>query len=462
MADCDICVESFNKSTRKKINCSSCNNSFCIKCFENYLMNSNNDYDCMHCHKIYDSDFMIKNVTKAMIGRLKKHRENILFDREKAKLPETMENHFEYDKYIEKLKSNIIDLKNELTSVNEEIKFICSDNDYIYDDEAKDDVKDLTKKKNELNDKLYRLRFIVGRWKVYYKVDNKQKKDKETVIKVAHQCPVDDCNGFVYTNGKCGVCETTICRKCRCVKEEDHECDENLVETVNTLKKDSKPCPKCAAMIFKISGCDQMWCVQCKTPFSWKTGEVVTSNIHNPHYFQWLAKNRNISVNDDGNLNQCGGRIAFWQLSNHIRLVCDHNNINKIYDYYRLSTHVEEVEIRALNDNQNEEHKNLDLRLKWLHNNIDEKRMKQELYKRERANNFKHLKSQVFHMLVTVFNDLFHRILHINDNQNITKIFEEFNKVINYANDSLKELTNLYKLKTKRFYQKLIHTYHGS
>ena len=147
MADCDICVESFNKSTRKKINCSSCNNSFCIKCFENYLMNSNNDYDCMHCHKIYDSDFMIKNVTKAMIGRLKKHRENILFDREKAKLPETMENHFEYDKYIEKLKSNIIDLKNELTSVNEEIKFICSDNDYIYDDEAKDDVKDLTKKR---------------------------------------------------------------------------------------------------------------------------------------------------------------------------------------------------------------------------------------------------------------------------------------------------------------------------
>ena len=44
-------------------------------------------------------------------------------------------------------------------------------------------------------------------------------------------------------------------------------------------------------MISKIDGCNQMWCTQCHVAFDWKTGAIQNS-VHNPHYFEWLRKNK--------------------------------------------------------------------------------------------------------------------------------------------------------------------------
>jgi hypothetical protein len=33
-----------------------------------------------------------------------------------------------------------------------------------------------------------------------------------------------------------------------------------------------------------------MWCVGCKTTFSWKTGVIQTGAIHNPEYFRWMRE----------------------------------------------------------------------------------------------------------------------------------------------------------------------------
>jgi hypothetical protein len=233
------------------------------------------------------------------------------------------------------------------------------------------------------------------------------------------------------------------------VKSETHTCNKSDVETVKLLNADSKGCPKCATLIFKISGCDQMWCTQCHTAFGWKTGKIVSSNIHNPHYFHWLHNNQDqhIDRNQD-NLNQCGGQIEYGQLITHVRVVCPEAQVFTISDIYRLRIHLENVEILRIRQNVplNEETVNLDLRLRYLRKDISEERLMFQLQKREKAKNFTQSKIQIFEMVVTVINDLFHRILHINSTTGVEEILNEFFKLIDYANSSFVSLKKLYKV----------------
>ncbi len=113
-------------------------------------------------------------------------------------------------------------------------------------------------------------------------------KERRTFIM---KCQVANCAGFLSTHYKCGVCDTTTCVECLEIKENDaHECKKENVDSAKMIKKETRPCPTCATRIYKIDGCDQMWCVDCKTAFSWNTGNVVNSKIHNPHYYEYIRQ----------------------------------------------------------------------------------------------------------------------------------------------------------------------------
>jgi len=104
-------------------------------------------------------------------------------------------------------------------------------------------------------------------------------------------CPEEGCRGYIEAiSWMCGICKVKMCKECHGVKndKEEHECDPNAVKTAKTIMKETKACPKCATRIFKINGCDVMFCTKCNTGFDWKTGEIQTGNIHNPHYFEYL------------------------------------------------------------------------------------------------------------------------------------------------------------------------------
>ena len=102
---------------------------------------------------------------------------------------------------------------------------------------------------------------------------------------------MENCRGFLSSSWKCGLCNSFICPDCHAVKSErqddNHVCDEEVKATIAMIKTETRPCPKCSHAIFKIDGCDQMWCTQCHTAFSWRTGAISSGRIHNPHFIQF-------------------------------------------------------------------------------------------------------------------------------------------------------------------------------
>ena len=95
--------------------------------------------------------------------------------------------------------------------------------------------------------------------------------EKKEAKKFIRQCPCNDCNGYLSTQWKCGVCKIWACPKCFEAigfdKNAEHTCDPSAVASAELIKKETKPCPSCGTRIFKINGCDQMWCTSCKVAF---------------------------------------------------------------------------------------------------------------------------------------------------------------------------------------------------
>jgi hypothetical protein len=156
------------------------------------------------------------------------------------------------------------------------------------------------------------------------------------------------------------------------VKEEGHECKEDDLSTVRLIRKETKPCPKCSARISKIDGCDQMWCVECKTAFSWKSGNVVNGAIHNPHYYEYLRKTQGFVPRAD---NPCGEipligamRLALRSMTEHIR--------THLFSFHRF---LEEINWMSRRPNPYDEHL-VQNRIYYLMNRIDFKKFTQKAF----------------------------------------------------------------------------------
>ena len=140
-------------------------------------------------------------------------------------------------------------------------------------------------------------------------------------------------------NGKfeCVVCHNKSCKDCFCIlpeneeQREHHVCNEDDKSTFKMLCSKTKPCPNCHTKIFKIEGCNQMFCTQCNTPFSWTTGKIITGEFfHNPHYFDFI-NNGGSSATVFGSQRvataECDRRIIGWQLFRNKHGDCAHRYI---------------------------------------------------------------------------------------------------------------------------------------
>lgn len=400
---CNICVTSFNNSKHLCIVCPYCEFESCRLCCETYLVNSNQEADCMNCKHNWDYKTLVDLFTRKFVDNVyKAHTETMLLQQEMALLPATQP---------------IIEEQRRKKKLIESISEI--------DDQIRDLQFQIAEKKKELS--------TSGTYKM------------NTVIR---RCHYNNCKGFLNSEWKCGICEMQSCCDCHEVIEKDHICKQDAIETVKLLDKDTKPCPKCAIPIFKIEGCDQMYCTQCHTAFSWKTGNIQRGVIHNPHYFEWLRLNGRPERNPLEV--RCGREIDDNFISN-IRDICSKSLVlacrNVIHIHYvELPRYI----INTTNNNQ-------DLRIKYLNGELSQDRFKQILQKRNRERSKKQELADILNMYVNSFTEILYRYEYeysdkygMVADQYITerieyKYIQELWALMEYTNNCFDNVSRLYK-----------------
>lgn len=376
METCNICCENMNKSTRHEVKCPFCDFTTCLSCFRTYLMGSSKlTADCMNCHRELSMEFISEVTPKIFYAsEYSKKRAEDLLSQERSLLPDT-QHLLEVEKIREK--------RNELIQ------------------ELQDELRYLRERTREIKTEIYNLRTNpIG------DMPNEEKKERKKFLMA---CPSEHCRGFLSQSWKCGTCSVYVCPHCREIKggreDADHVCDPDAVATAKMLADETKPCPKCAVPIYKLSGCDQMWCVECKTPFSWKTGQIVTGTIHNPHFYQWQRdQNNGVAPRVPGDV-PCGQNCGGLPWINVIQAIMTRrkNEWKDWQECHRLIGHIRDIEMHRYPAVGRIED-NTDLRLQFLTNKIDEKKWLQQLkmrQKRMEKNRAINQVLEVFHVSAT-------------------------------------------------------------
>ena len=404
---CSICFDDI--SSNRIIQCPYCPSATCQKCISSWIMSLDDTEPrcCSNsCKKTWSLDFLAKKIGSSFDIKYREKRAEIFVQREKSLFPQTQE---------------LVKRKLNESIINKQIKEIMQENDKYLSiiKENKDRIRNL-RRSNDLG--------------VTSKEDGK--KEKREFIR---KCPVDNCMGYLSSALKCGICDGYARKYCHMPKDSkddpDHECDKNTVASIKMIKDETRPCPKCGERIYKISGCDQMFCTiaSCHTAFSWDNGTIETGRVHNPHALeiQRLLGNGNIR-REFGDI-PCGGIPFLHRLEyvmkmykvfhpfSHIHQIANHI---QNYELPRIPAHAANID-------------NTDLRIDYMMKTIDDKifksKIKHRLKKQEKNGEI----NQVLHMCVISMNDLFGNILVAKSKKDIEKALEDLNIIREYTNKQL-------------------------
>ncbi len=438
--ECPICI---NECKREEIfKCFSCNQEYCIECSKTYLLGSTQDPHCLHCRSVIPYDIFVEKFDmKWRLGDYKKQKEKILWDKEQSLLPATV---------------GMLERKKEVVKIQ--------------------------KKKNELYAKIAELDAEI------YAIEGEVRSKKVVKYTWTQTCPTKDCKGFLNGKYECSICDKKYCKDCmEELKEKEHECNEELKETMKLIRKESKPCPKCGEFISKISGCDQMFCTSCGTAFSWNTGNIEKGVIHNPHAHQFFQNNQEAYQQYRHTLDAGRGGVAgagecrplipqifdLSKIPGYIKppprynygygygwngsqgsttLKQEKENEKSVFirlpEYHRYIAEYNQYARTRIERQINEEDENMDLRERYLENELTEKSFKSTLHMREKKRLYRKRVHEIIISTVMIMGGLLWSAMDCKTEDELKRIQKMFLELRDSTNEMLKKLALEHKYTT--------------
>ena len=443
--ECPLCCEQYTQHLRKRVACGYCDTACCSGCLQTYLLTLQSEAQCMSpdCKRAMDGEFLSMHLPRTwLLSKYKAHREKVLLDREMALLPASQEMLANYKMAQEmhtqlaaqeierrELKKRVVDLDRTIALTRQQLGILTRTN-YI---QAPIVANIVTEDGGGAAAAVQR----------------------QAARQFIRACPVDDCRGFLSTAWKCGTCDSWVCKDCGEPKlegqrDDQHVCNPDVAASHAMLQRDSRPCPQCAAMIYKLEGCDQMWCTQCNHAFSWRTGAIVTGGvIHNPHYYEWVRRTRGEVPRNPGDV-PCGGMPGAYELDAMMRRqAMPIEDSRKLRDIHRLLRHVQTMDLPALRNQADPGvQRNADLRLKYLLNQIDQEEWRRKLQQREKKRERAFAMMQVYEMFVAAGTDCYRGLM-----QGVStprQALDQMQQVQTFGNESLAAISKRFNMGVKR------------
>ena len=413
MTTFNVCGEKLNKINHKEVNCPFCDLIVCRVCVQKYILSSFQDPHCMSCKTLWNREFIDSFCTKYFRNTdFKLHRENILLEREKSLMIQTQP---EVERIIKmrKLRKIIRNQKErliELHNIHRTTAFVSGEVSL----NIHPDIQEIYREMERTYRELEQIRNDGGL--------------HEEPRRFIRQCPVEECKGFLNEEWYCGLCDRHYCKRCNESLTDNHVCDPVVVETMKLLNKDSKSCPKCGTVIHKTSGCAQMWCPNCHTAFNWRTGEIDTGRIHNPHYIEF--KKKTMTSREHGDI-PCGGIPSFRELR-------EINASDDILKHAIVIIHIDRelvyIDLTPV-DNTN-------MRIAYMLNDITEKEFKNFLQRQEKFKDKSRDVFNIFEMMANTGGDLLRQ--YVIEPERHDEILDLLKKIIEYGNETLQTIRTRY------------------
>lgn len=426
MSECTICIETL----KNPVNCPKCDGIYCRTCFQKYLLTYNET--CMHCRTSLSEDFIYENTDSVWRNTVYMNfKQRLLFEKEVARLPQEQSN----AEYYLKAKEEIRRIDKLLPSAGYALR------------------QDLSRARH------YYLGVVKGFGLAAAASDKKA--IKRTFVK---GCISNGCKGFLDSEFKCGLCTIQVCRTCYEVKQDAHVCNPDQVLSVKAIKSESHPCPTCTTLISKIDGCDQMWCTQCRTAFSWTTGLVEQGTVHNPHFYEWARKNGGLARHPLDEPTACDRFIDVYDLRNCFSIeevsdeIGDLTTLDTLKDrrssyqvLMKIHRYVHHVKGVYVDGQRLEPNDNNDLRVRYLTNELVESRFKQLLLQRDTVFKKGLALRHIYDMIYKASGDLFRNLYDERfESHPDLATRDEFKRLFHYGNECLRRLEDRYGVKLEK------------
>lgn len=433
---CSVCVEPFNNSSRKVIECPHCKLECCATCATRYLETSGLTPQCMNCHHLWSHQYIRETFGSSFVKKMADVRKIVLFNEQQALIPHTQE---------------YVTIKARLAQLVDDERAVLQDKFLTYEDRMN--------RSSEMSHERFNLRV---RLNLIENPVNASASSAQTSVPSSASdadlgakvyikpCGRSECKGYVNAeNYTCELCHTEYCSNCMEMKGPGHQCKAEDVATASMLRKDTKGCPKCATPIHRISGCPDMFCVQCKTAFNWNSLKINDRGNSNPHYYEWLRESGgNISSSGTG----CGDTpLSYIYNSNNFRSLTDlekdgittlirvlhhyqnHNNIMKFYkDYRKTRQHSSSFQTVTLQ-----------ARADYMTNKITKEKFTQYLLRMNKAMEYNNNLDDIVRSIGLFRQHIIQQVVYATDFNNDT-FMTESKRFVKYINDCVSHLEEVF------------------